>query len=181
MKWRPAFLCTVSALLFAGVFASAQNSPNTSPLELLHVQGNVSMLAGAGGNIAVQAGKDGVLLVDSGVAASSDALVDADGRAHPMVGVLPARVRMTPARMTLGYTEVTFAADTPLGAAGAVARGHRFHYSTLDPVPAHVRRAYRDGDGYLVDRTLMSYVHLHFASNPGLADAFVRACAEARA
>jgi cyclase len=35
-------------------------------VETLHVQGQVHLLAGAGGNIAVQAGPDGVLLVDSG-------------------------------------------------------------------------------------------------------------------
>jgi glyoxylase-like metal-dependent hydrolase (beta-lactamase superfamily II) len=72
MKLRPAFLCTASVLLLAGVFASAQNTPATPALELLPVQGNVSMLAGAGGNIAVQAGKDGVLLVDSGTAAMTN-------------------------------------------------------------------------------------------------------------
>jgi cobyrinic acid a,c-diamide synthase len=35
-------------------------------------------------------------------------------------------------------------------------------------------------EGYLVGRTLMSYVHLHFASAPALADAFVDACAARR-
>ena len=46
-------------------------------LELLPVQGNIHMLSGAGGNITVQVGKDGVLLVDSGVAAMSDKVVEA--------------------------------------------------------------------------------------------------------
>jgi len=41
-------------------------------IHVLPVQGNVSMLVGAGGNIAVQVGKDGVLLVDTGLAASTD-------------------------------------------------------------------------------------------------------------
>jgi glyoxylase-like metal-dependent hydrolase (beta-lactamase superfamily II) len=50
-------------------------APNA--LELVPVQGNVSMLAGAGGNITVQVGKDGVLLVDSGVATMSDKVVEA--------------------------------------------------------------------------------------------------------
>ena len=72
MKLRPRFLCLASAVLAAGVFVSAQNTPATPALELLHVQGNVSMLAGAGGNIAVQIGKDGVLLVDSGTAAMTN-------------------------------------------------------------------------------------------------------------
>ena len=29
-------------------------------------------------------------------------------------------------------------------------------------------------EGYLIDETLMSYVHLHFGSSPGLADHLVR-------
>ena len=37
---------------------------------MLPVQGNVYMLVGAGGNITVQIGKDGVLLVDTGLAGS---------------------------------------------------------------------------------------------------------------
>jgi len=73
-------------------------------------------------------------------------------------------------------------------AAGAVARGHEFHYSTLDAVPERVARVYRleDGrggdraEGYLIHRALLSYVHLHFASNPELPRAFVAACADAR-
>jgi len=115
----------------------------------------------------------------------AETLEDADGVAHPMVGVLPAAVRMRPRRMALGYTEVALTSDTPIGPAGAVARGHEFHYSTLDPVPDDVERVYRiagrgataRAEGYRVGRTLMSYVHLHFASNPELPRAFVRACA----
>ena len=119
----------------------------------------------------------------------AETLEDADGTAHPMVGVLPAAVRMRPRRMALGYTEVAFTRDTPIARAGAVARGHEFHYSTLDPVPPGVERVYRitrggesaRAEGYRVGRTLMSYVHLHFASNPELPRAFVRACAGSRA
>jgi cobyrinic acid a,c-diamide synthase len=118
----------------------------------------------------------------------AEALEDLDGVAHPMVGLLPTTVRMRPRRMTLGYREVRFIADAPLGRAGAVARGHEFHYSTIDPVPDTVQRVWRlegrhGGDraeGYLVKRALVSYVHLHFASNPELPQAFVAACADAR-
>src|SRR6267142_1540330 len=79
----PSQLCIASALIFVGLFASSQavypqEQKSKSPeLELLPVQGNISMLAGAGGNITVQVGKDGVLLVDSGVAAMSDRVVAA--------------------------------------------------------------------------------------------------------
>ncbi|MBI4888366.1 MAG: MBL fold metallo-hydrolase [Acidobacteria bacterium] len=52
--------------------APDRGGPSATALELLPVQGNIHMLAGAGGNIAVQVGKDGVLLVDSGTAAMSE-------------------------------------------------------------------------------------------------------------
>jgi cyclase len=42
-----------------------------------HVQGNVYMISGAGGNITVQAGKDGVLVVDTGLANMSDKVIAA--------------------------------------------------------------------------------------------------------
>ncbi len=119
----------------------------------------------------------------------AEALEDLDGKTHPMVGLLPATVRMRPRRLSLSYTEVTLQASSPLGPAGTVARGHEFHYSSLDPVPVSVARVYRlcrrRGDerdeGYRIGNALLSYVHLHFASNPGMASSFVRACAEARA
>jgi glyoxylase-like metal-dependent hydrolase (beta-lactamase superfamily II) len=63
---------------------SRQNASNkedqkskTQGIELLHVQGSVSMLAGVGGNITVQAGKDGIVLVDSGLANMSDEVLEA--------------------------------------------------------------------------------------------------------
>jgi len=97
-------------------------------------------------------------------------------------------VRLRPRRLTLGYRQVRLTAPSPLGVAGAVARGHEFHSSTLDAVPERIARVYRleDGhggdraEGYLIHRALLSYVHLHFASNPELPRAFVAACADAR-
>ena len=118
----------------------------------------------------------------------AESLEDVSGRVHPMVGVLPAAVRMREHGLMLGYAEVTLTAPTLLGPAGTVVRGQEFHASTLGPVPPAVRRVYRlrapggseRAEGYEVGRTLMSYVHQHFASNPGVADAFVDACAAVR-
>jgi cobyrinic acid a,c-diamide synthase len=118
----------------------------------------------------------------------AEALEDLDGVTHPMVGLLPTTVRMRPRRLTMGYADVVLTADAPLAGAGTAARGHEFHYSSPDPVPESVRRVYRvsrrrggeRAEGYLVGRALMSYVHLHFASNPQIARSFVEACAGAR-
>jgi cyclase len=52
--------------------AGAQRNPADTEIHILPVQGNVYMLVGAGGNITVQVGDDGVLLVDAGLAGTSD-------------------------------------------------------------------------------------------------------------
>jgi len=115
----------------------------------------------------------------------ADSLETRDGRVYPMVGLLPAAVRMREHGLTLGYAEVAFTAATPLGPTGTVGRGQEFHASTLGPVPPAVPRAYRvcspgggeRAEGYAVGGALMSYVHLHFASCPAVAAAFVERCA----
>jgi len=56
-------------LACAALGASAQvpvDPPADGTLEVLKVQGNVWLIAGAGGNIAVQAGDQGVIVVDTG-------------------------------------------------------------------------------------------------------------------
>ena len=62
-----------AAVASAGFIALAQNSgPADVKLQVLPVQGNVYIIAGAGGNIAVQVGSEGVLVVDTGLAGTSD-------------------------------------------------------------------------------------------------------------
>ena len=70
-------LCTGVGAHAQGNAASAQ-APAAAPsganveVHLLHVQGNVWMLVGAGGNMTVQVGDDGVLVVDAGLAGTTD-------------------------------------------------------------------------------------------------------------
>jgi glyoxylase-like metal-dependent hydrolase (beta-lactamase superfamily II) len=45
----------------------ADSDTGRADIQTLHVQGNVYMLVGAGGNIVVQSGEEGVLVVDTGV------------------------------------------------------------------------------------------------------------------
>jgi cobyrinic acid a,c-diamide synthase len=134
----------------------------------------VRAFAAAGGPVYAECG--GLLYL-------AEALENESGRLHPMVGLLPTIGRMVPKRLTLGYAEVEVTRETPLGPAGTTARGHVFHASRIDPVPEWVPRAYRvqmsrggtpRAEGYLIGETLMSYVHLHFGSNPDLVDHLVR-------
>jgi len=46
-------------------------------LQVIHVKGNIYMLAGAGGNITLSVGKDGVLMVDAGLAQNADRVLAA--------------------------------------------------------------------------------------------------------
>jgi cobyrinic acid a,c-diamide synthase len=116
----------------------------------------------------------------------AESLTDLDGGVWPMVGLLPAPVRMERGCLAIGYREVEIVGPSPLGPSGTRARGHEFHRSALGPVPPMVARVYsiRDGlgrearpEGFAVGQVLMSYVHLHFGSNPALARNFVSACA----
>ena len=112
-------------------------------------------------------------------------ILDLEGRAHPMAGVLPFTVRMLPRLKALGYREVTLTAPGLLGPAGTTARGHEFHYSEIVGEPIGVPRLYRltprrggaaVSEGYSENHVLASYVHLHFGSNPEVARHLVASC-----
>ncbi len=108
---------------------------------------------------------------------------------YAMSGVFPIRAEMGERFRALGYREVTTTDTTPMGAADNVARGHEFHYSSiqeetldeLEAIPSVYTMTGRKGpiegpNGFLLGNTLGSYVHLHFGSNPDMAAAFVQAC-----
>jgi cobyrinic acid a,c-diamide synthase len=61
-------------------------------------------------------------------------LTDADGARHAMLGLLDHETSFARRRLHLGYRRATLLADAKRGRAGAVLRGHEFHYATLaDP------------------------------------------------
>ena len=116
-----------------------------------------------------------------------DRLVDREGTAYPMTSCFPFTTRMLERRKALGYREVRLTEDCLLGASGMVGRGHEFHYSELTgdqtaPMAATVYATTpRSGvssaaEGFRIDNTLGSYIHLHFGSNPAMARNFTAAC-----
>lgn len=108
-----------------------------------------------------------------------EAVADSEGRLHPMAGVFPVTARMGQRVRRLGYCRAELREDCLLGPAGSFLYGHEFHYSDIDPMPEQVRRVYAldDGraEGYLLNRTLAGYVHLHWGRSPEAARYFVRA------
>jgi cobyrinic acid a,c-diamide synthase len=94
----------------------------------------------------------------------------------PMCGVLPVTARMT-GRLTLGYRDAVAAADSVLAPAGLTVRGHEFHRTAVSPdasAPSAWTLAGRD-EGF-VDRAVhASYLHLHWAGEPGIAARVVAA------
>jgi len=60
-----------------------------------------------------------------------EGLQDADGVRHAMTGLLGHATSFARRKLTLGYREARLTADSPLGAAGTLIRGHEFHYATL--------------------------------------------------
>ena len=107
-----------------------------------------------------------------------------------MAGLIPGVAVMSPRLQALGYVEVETRAPSILGPLGTRFRGHQFRYSILDNDGAEalphlytVRPKWgaEFEEGYTREDLVASYVHAHWASNPSIAEAFVRACANVRA
>jgi cobyrinic acid a,c-diamide synthase len=58
-------------------------------------------------------------------------LEDAAGKHHAMTGLLGHATSFAKRKLHLGYRTAQLLSDSVLGAAGAVVRGHEFHYATL--------------------------------------------------
>jgi len=63
--------------------------------------------------------------------ALGETLIDGAGIGHPMAGLLPLVTSFAARRRHLGYRILRLAAGAPLGAAGALFRGHEFHYASI--------------------------------------------------
>ncbi|MGF1428913.1 cobyrinate a,c-diamide synthase [Kitasatospora sp. LaBMicrA B282] len=106
-----------------------------------------------------------------------------DGR--PMCGVLDTTARMTE-RLTLGYREAVALHDSPLATTGTRARGHEFHRTTCTPpagpAPAWAWRTPTGTphrEGFTTANVHASYLHLHWAGAPAMAERFVGVAAGA--
>ncbi|WP_437781095.1 cobyrinate a,c-diamide synthase [Sorangium sp. So ce1097] len=193
---RDARLPEVDALYLGGGYPEAHAARLADNAAL---RAEIRAFAGRGGPIYAECG---------GLMFLTEAIRTLDGRAHPMVGLVPAEAVMCEKLQALGYVEVETQARTILGGAGLRFRGHQFRYSELRPTqpaqaaaspepppapaaqaPLPIEHAYsvrrrRGGqvarEGYWAQRVLASYVHAHWASNPLAAEGLVASAAAHR-
>ncbi|WCD95936.1 cobyrinate a,c-diamide synthase [Streptomyces sp. HUAS 31] len=98
----------------------------------------------------------------------------------PMCGVLDASARMSE-RLTLGYRDAVAVGDSSLAVAGTRMRAHEFHRTVVEPgsgtAPAWgVRSPRRRVEGFVQQGVHASYLHTHWAAEPGVARRFVERC-----
>jgi cobyrinic acid a,c-diamide synthase len=108
--------------------------------------------------------------------------LELEDNTYPFCGVLPFSTRM-PAGLTMSYVQIETTGG--LFGPGLIARGHLFHQSEITGEPEATRsyhlqtnRGEEMEEGYSVGNVVASYAHLHFASQSGMPDAFVKRCRE---
>jgi cobyrinic acid a,c-diamide synthase len=153
---------------FPEVFA-AELSANTS------LKADLARLANDGRPIYAECG--GLMYLSQGI-------IDFDEHRFPMVGLVPGWSKMQKKRQRLGYTTADAVQDSVIAARGQKLRGHAFHWSNL-PEPTAEQAAYSilepagQLEGFITGpkaNILASYLHLHFGSEPALAQRFIESC-----
>ena len=111
-------------------------------------------LAGAGGFIAGMRGFKGQVHGEcGGYMVLGQALVDGQGVAHPMAGLLGLVTSYGVRKMHLGYRHARLAAAMPGYPAGSRLRGHEFHYSSILEQPDAPLAEVCDANGAKVAET----------------------------
>ena len=94
----------------------------------------------------------------------------------PMAGAVPATARMS-GRLTLRYPVATAPGDSLLTRAGEQVTGHEFHRTRTTPEAGAAPAWVIDGSptGFAADTWHASYLHVHWAGHPALAQRFADA------
>ena len=112
-------------------------------------------------------------------------LEDAEGRAHPMCGVLPGCGFKTGRLQRFGYQTLTAPADSLLFRVGEHIPAHEFHYWDCTENGADLRSEKPDGRswacGSVSENLYAAFPHLHFGGPIPLAQRFVKACEQWKA
>ena len=110
-------------------------------------------------------------------------LVDLEGKAHSMVGIIPSTVTMQ-AKLTLGYRQAIALKDSPLFIAKQTVTGHEFHRSKLvvdsQSPQWQLRGVHKSSvetkEGWNIGQVHASYLHLHWGTNDSIPQRFIESC-----
>ncbi len=109
-------------------------------------------------------------------------LVDFDGNSFEMCGVLDGSATMTNRLQSVGYIEAEISQDCIIGKVGDKIHAHEFHFSTAETFNEKIFRCkrLRTGNeffaGVVKKNVVASYLHIHFAGCPNVAENFIAAC-----
>jgi cobyrinic acid a,c-diamide synthase len=112
-----------------------------------------------------------------------ETLVDGDGNAYPLVGLLKGICRKTPHLVRFGYASYISRFDNLLCPTGSSIRGHEFHYWESDnPGGSFIAQkpvSKKEWPCIVATETLCAgFPHVHFYSNPGAARRFLVTCGQ---
>ncbi|MDJ0715994.1 MAG: cobyrinate a,c-diamide synthase [Prochloraceae cyanobacterium] len=110
-------------------------------------------------------------------------IVNFEGEALPMVGILPATAVMSKT-LTLGYRRATALGDSLLFTTGETISGHEFHRSQLNSnsqnplfaIETYQSSAKPTREGWYSLSLHASYIHLHFGQYPSYLQRFLHNC-----
>lgn len=111
-------------------------------------------------------------------------LIDFGGKSFEMCGVLDGSATMTDRLQTVGYVAAEVLRDCVIGSAGDKVHAHEFHFSTAETSAEKIFRCkkLRTGKEYFAGavkkNVVASYLHVHFAGCPKVAENFIAACRE---
>lgn len=100
---------------------------------------------------------------------------------YDMVNIFDGTSYMSDRLQRFGYSIAISKCDTPITKVGQELRGHEFHHSTFESDIQNVfdmKKILYDssvkswGGGYIKNKTLASYLHIHFSSNTDIVDNF---------
>ena len=103
---------------------------------------------------------------------------------YPLVGLVPADIRIGSRLAAMGYRRAVFGQSTVLGPAGMTLRGHEFHYTYAQSPGGEAVQLFDSGgreitnDSYASKNLFASYMHFHFFSNPSALTSFLAAARE---
>jgi cobyrinic acid a,c-diamide synthase len=137
-----------------------------------------ALKAGASRGLPVYAECGGLMLLSRGIRIG--------GTVHPMAGVLPFEVELSPSPQGHGYVRAKVDRQNPFFAVGLEIKGHEFHYSRVLPcrnapiTACAVERGtgcFEGRDGVISQNVWAGYTHIHALGLPEWAGGLMQAAA----